>query len=105
MSTARIYWLPGSLQNVEDIQLYLAVHDMQSAKRWVERLHDRIMRAAAMPFSGRMVPEFEEPTIREVFEGPYRIVYKVRSGEMRILTVVHGRRQLPSLERINNSDT
>lgn len=29
------------------------------------------------PFSGRVVPEFGDPTIRELILDPYRIVYRV----------------------------
>ena len=36
----------------------------------VDRLHD-------YPLSGRVVPELDQPTVREVIAGQYRIVYRV----------------------------
>lgn len=33
--------------------------------------------------------------IREILEGPYRIIYRVHPGRVRILAVVHGARTLP----------
>jgi len=33
------------------------------------------MQIAEQPFSGRMVPEISLENIREVIEGPYRILY------------------------------
>ena len=52
----------------------------------MERLRD-------FPESGRAVPEFSEPLIREVSLPPYRIVYRIVSAdEIHVLTVHHGAR-------------
>jgi plasmid stabilization system protein ParE len=40
---------------------------------------------------GRMVPELQNPTIRELIEGNYRIVYQIVDLELiRIIAVTHG---------------
>ena len=48
------------------------------------------------PLTGRVVPELARPTIRELIEGAYRVVYRVTPDEVQVLTVVHGARRFPS---------
>ena len=36
-----------------------------------------------------MVPEYGAPDIREVIERPYRIIYRIREGQIDVLAVVH----------------
>ena len=39
---------------------------------------------------GRVVPEIESRTIREIFVYRCRVMYQVASSEVRILAVLHG---------------
>jgi hypothetical protein len=41
-----------------------------------------------------MVPEVEDPDIREVFLKSYRIVYRVEARRILVLTVFEGHRKL-----------
>ena len=47
------------------------------------------------PERGRVVPEYENPTIREVVVGNYRLVYRIRGDFIDIVGVIHGARVLP----------
>ncbi len=58
----------------------------------VERLVVAVERLKQFPDSGRIVPEHQNPTLREVLEGSYRIVYRRLPAEVQVLTVVHGAR-------------
>jgi toxin ParE1/3/4 len=50
-------------------------------------------RLAVFPESGRAVPEFQNPVVREVILRPYRIVYRLAGDEeIHILTVHHASR-------------
>lgn len=42
-----------------------------------------------------MVPEYQDVDLREVLEGPYRIVYRVHSDKVVILAVIHGAKAMP----------
>ena len=48
------------------------------------------------PESGSVVPEFNRADIRELFVHSFRLIYRVVDIEVRILTVIHGRRRLPA---------
>jgi plasmid stabilization system protein ParE len=41
------------------------------------------------------VPEFDYPEIREIIEPPYRILYRVDTARIDVLTVFHGARPFP----------
>ena len=57
----------------------------------VQRILARAPPLAAFPDSGRMVPEVGRPEIREVIEGPYRVIYRHIADRVDVLAVVHGR--------------
>jgi plasmid stabilization system protein ParE len=42
-----------------------------------------------------MVPEYQDPDIREVLEGQYRVIYEVTTTEIQVLAVIHGAQLLP----------
>ena len=49
------------------------------------------------PESGRIVPEYNLRNIREIINQNYRIVYRVKSEIVEIVTIVHGARLLDHL--------
>jgi toxin ParE1/3/4 len=50
------------------------------------------LRLGTFPASGRVVPEFDVETVREIFVQPYRIWYRVHETSVEILAVIHGAR-------------
>ena len=48
------------------------------------------------PQIGRMVPEIDDPSIREVFIHFYRLIYKTLPGEIEILALIHSKRDFTS---------
>jgi plasmid stabilization system protein ParE len=61
----------------------------------IDRLTKRSEQIAAFPQSGRMVPEYQAPDIREVIERPYRIIYRIKPEQVDILAVMHSAQVLP----------
>ena len=49
------------------------------------------------PNRGRVVPEYGDDTIRELFVDRYRLIYRVRSNSVLIAAFVHGSRDLSAL--------
>jgi len=60
----------------------------------VDRLTRRSQQVASFAYSGRRVPEYEMEQVREVLEGPYRIIYYIQAEQVDVLAVVHGARDL-----------
>jgi plasmid stabilization system protein ParE len=46
------------------------------------------------PCSGRKVPELDDDAIREIIEVPYRVIYRLASQRIEVMTVLHGSRLL-----------
>ena len=44
---------------------------------------------------GRMVPEYEDPTVREIIVRRYRLIYRVKSERIEVLRIIHGAQQMP----------
>jgi len=59
------------------------------AKQMVDRLTRRSEQLGQFPQSGRMVPEYASEEIREVIEGSYRLIYRLRSDRIDIIAVIH----------------
>jgi len=52
---------------------------------------ETIERLESFPKSGRLVPECDDPTIRELLHGNYRLIYRVvREDQIELLTIFHG---------------
>jgi plasmid stabilization system protein ParE len=46
---------------------------------------------------GRRVPEFNDPFVRELTVGSYRLIYRVRATKVSILAFIHSARDLSRL--------
>ena len=94
---SRISWSPQALRELEAIRDYIAVDSPRYADLVVDRIVAAVERLQAFPDSGRVVPERNDPQIREVIVRPYRVVYRHRADEVEIATVFRGPRLLPDI--------
>jgi toxin ParE1/3/4 len=85
-----VHWTDTALAHLDAIYRYIARDSSAYAKRMVDRLTRRSQQIAEFPLSGRMVPEYEMTQIREVVEGPYRIIYHIEPDQIDVLAVLHG---------------
>lgn len=62
--------------------------------RTIEKLQNRVIILNTFPESWRIVPELNNPDIRELIEGNYRIVYFIKEKSNIIILRVHHTSQL-----------
>ena len=86
----KVYWTDTAQRHLDAIHAYIAQNSPQYAKRMVDRLTSRSLQISNQPLSGRIVPEYEISQIREVIEGPYRIIYYIKPDQIEVLAVIHG---------------
>ena len=67
---------------------------MTVALRTVDRITARSRQVGTFPWSGRRVPEYDREIVREVFDGPYRIIYQINEAQVDVIAVIHGAREL-----------
>jgi toxin ParE1/3/4 len=89
---AKVIWAPSALDDVESIAEYIARDSVEMASLFVSRLFDATDRLHEFPFSGRIIPEINNPDYREVIYGTYRIMYRIEKNEVWVTGVIHGAR-------------
>jgi toxin ParE1/3/4 len=87
----RIVW---SLEDIEEARQYIARDRPAAAESFVDRIFEAAERLIEHPLSGRIVPEFEHPALREVILGSYRIIYFAHPEMIQVSTVFHTARLL-----------
>jgi toxin ParE1/3/4 len=90
----KIKWSPKAAEDVEAIASYISQDSPAYAAAVVKKILDVTRNLSYFPFSGRVVPEFDEETIREQLAYSYRVIYRVQGETVTIAAVIHGRRIL-----------
>jgi plasmid stabilization system protein ParE len=96
----KLKWSPVAKLDLKDIAAFIAEDSLSAAQRFVESLFQAVERLADFPQSGRVVPEFGDPAIREVIRKPCRIVYRVHTAKrvIEIARVWHAARGIPHIQ-------
>jgi plasmid stabilization system protein ParE len=84
-----VFWTSTAEEHLDSIYSYIAKDSPQFAKRMVDRLTHRSIQISEFPLSGRSVPEYEMEQIRQVIEGPFRIIYYIKPDQIDVLAVIH----------------
>lgn len=93
-----VVWSQTALNDADAIAAFIYRDSPFYAKAVLEKLFSSTQLIAQFPQLGRMVPELNQPDIRERLVYSYRLIYAVKSNQIEILTVVHGRRLLELAE-------
>ncbi|MCS6283966.1 MAG: type II toxin-antitoxin system RelE/ParE family toxin [Nitrospira sp.] len=89
-----LIWTRRAIEDVQSIRQFIAQDSPHYALLVAQQLIASVERLPAFPQSGRVVPEVNDPAVREVIHGIYRIVYRLIHDEIHILTVHHAARLL-----------
>ena len=85
---------PFAKSRLKEIGEYIAKEYPRTALKVVDEIFHSVDRLEQFPLSGRVVPEFDDPEIREVIHPPFRILYQPYESIVEILTVIHSRQLL-----------
>jgi toxin ParE1/3/4 len=91
-----IVWSPTARRRAQAAVDYIARDRPHASREWLEALVRRVELLRDLPDQGRVVPEWHESFVREVFHEPYRVLYEVFEDRIEILTLSHFRQELPS---------
>ncbi len=91
---ASIFWTVGARDDLRDIVEYIATDSPTYGASTAERVLEAVDRLRRYPRLGRVVPEYDDASIRELIVGNYRVVYRLRRQRVGIVAVVHGTRDL-----------
>ncbi len=91
---AQISWTKKSLKDLRSVNDYISLDSAFYAARFIFKLIRRVDQLIEFPESGRVVPEKNEPEIRELIEGNYRIFYRLRKEKVTILRIHNSARKI-----------
>lgn len=81
--------------DLEDIENYISLDSPFIARKFINKIFDKIEVLYKYPLAGKPVPEFGEKAIRELLLNKYRIIYQVvDETHINIIRIVHGSRLL-----------
>ena len=93
-----VTWTDNAIEHLVGIYEYISQSSPSYASKVVDRLTRRSEQLADFPLSGRKVPEYNMKGLRELVEGPYRILYHVKTNQIDVIAVMHGAQELPALD-------
>ena len=88
----KVVWSPLAEQRALEAVEYIAKDRPQAAAAWLEELIERVGSLNQFAQRGRLVREIGHPGYREILHSPYRIIYRIDTARVVILTLRHQRR-------------
>ncbi len=90
----KILWTKQAKEDIESIYEFIAQDSLMYAQLTQNEIIEVTQKLKRFPNIGRIVPELQDNTVRELFYKNYRIVYEVRNKTAYIVTIVHTSRIL-----------
>jgi addiction module RelE/StbE family toxin len=91
----KIYWSPLAVERLEEIYKYISNDNVSAAQNLIENIFYKVESLSDNSERGRIVPESNREDVRELFEGEYRIIYKLESKKLFVLTIRNFKQLLP----------
>ena len=94
MATRRreVIWSQRARDGLDEAVAYIAKDSPERARNFLERALDAAESLDQFTERGRIVPELNDPDVRELFVYRYRLVYEVSDPRATILGFLHGAR-------------
>ena len=95
MPGTAISFAESALRDLEDVRTWYEEQGVpEVGARLVNEVFQRIQSLADHPEMGRVVPEFNQPILRELIHPPFRIVYRCDLQKVRVIRVWRSERLL-----------
>ena len=98
----KIIWAEPTNNDLKNIKEFIKKGSDYYAEIFTLKLINAADILENFPEAGRIVPEYNKSYIREIIFKGYRIIYKIESEYIYVLTVIHGSRDLK--RHINEND-
>ena len=91
----RIIWSPLAVDRASEITDYITQDKPSAAEKWIDTVFSEVEQLKSSPEIGRIIPEINVSQFRELIYGNYRIIYRIETKQISILTIRHSRQILP----------
>jgi toxin ParE1/3/4 len=94
MATRRrkVIWTKRARDSLDEAAAHVAKDSMEAALDLVERALDAVDSLTTLGEHGHIVPELDDPKVREIFVFKYRLLYEVAPSQVIVLGFIHGAR-------------
>jgi toxin ParE1/3/4 len=92
---AEVRWTEQAVADLQAIREFITRDSPRYGRLVAERLFTATEPLETFPLSGRIVPELGRDDVREIIVGEYRLVYRVSSGAVIMLTIFRSSRLFP----------
>jgi plasmid stabilization system protein ParE len=89
-----VKWSEAAWADLDQIAGFLARDSRAYAAAFVQEVRDKARALEVFSSRGRIVPEFGDPSIREVFIRKHRLIYRLSKDVVHVLALIHGVRDL-----------
>lgn len=91
----RIKWLRSAKIDLKEIYDFISLDSKRYARFQIEKIQNKTEILKTGMIIGKRVSEIDNVNVREIFEGNYRIIYRIISkNEIHILLVHHGAKDI-----------
>jgi plasmid stabilization system protein ParE len=92
----KVIWADAAIADLEAAAEFISKDSPAYAAAFVHRSLESARSLNDLAERGRVVPEFKDETIREIFVHSYRLIYQVEENRVSVLALIHGRRNFAS---------
>jgi toxin ParE1/3/4 len=94
-----VVWAESARDALGEVITYIAQDSRQAAGRVLEAAIEAAASLATLSERGRVVPEINDPAIREILVFRYRLMYRVENERVIVVAFVHGARDFATWRR------
>ena len=91
-----VKWSIPAKQDLKQVYDYIARDSKFYAAKVSQDIVDKSEKLFNFPKIGRIVPEIDNPNIRELIIYSYRLIYRVSTNTIEILALIHGKQDFSS---------
>lgn len=86
-----VIWSDPAKDDLKKIYDYIAGDSKYYAIKVSQEFVEKSEQLVKLPKMGRIVPEIEDPNIRELIIYSYRLIYEISPQRIEILAIIHGK--------------
>ena len=86
---AEVIWTESALSDLDDIGEYISKDSIRYAELTVAKLFESPDILESYPLAGKMVPELQNESIRQLVRGSFRIIYHLVDEKLIEILTVH----------------
>lgn len=95
----KVIWSDEALSDIEALADYIEKDSPYYAAAFAKDIIETSRTLDDFVHRGRVVPELNDPDIRELLIGNYRLIYRITKSEIMIMTLVHGARDFRNMQK------